>query len=59
MKWFVEIKDNTTDLYITIGSFSLEELLSWDYEGYRIEFSDENSKYIYEQHKRLYEDGVI
>lgn len=59
MRWYVDIRDSITDKYISGGSFSLEELLSWDYEGYRIEFSDENSKYIYEQHKRLYEDGVI
>lgn len=59
MKWFVEIKDNTTDLYITSGSFSLEELLSWEEEGFRIEFSDKNSAKIYEQHKRLYKEGAI
>lgn len=59
MKWRVEIRDNITNQYIVGGNFNLEELLSWDYEDYNIEFSDENSKNIYEQHKRLYEEGAI
>lgn len=59
MKWCVEIRDKETDQYVSGGCSTLEELLEWDYEDYGIVFLDKDGARIYEQHKRLYEEGVI
>ena len=59
MKWCIEIRDKITDQYVSGGCFGLEELLEWDYEDYGIVFLDKDGARIYEQHKRLYEEGVI
>lgn len=59
MKWCVEIRDKITDQYIVGGYLTLEELLEWDYEDYGIVFLNKDDAKIYEQHKRLYEEGAI
>ena len=62
MTWCVEIRDKITDQYVLGGCLTLEELLEWDYEDYGIaflDFLDKDDAKIYEQHKRLYEEGAI
>ena len=59
MKWCVEIRDKITYQYVTGGYLTLEELLEYDYEDYGIVFLDKDGASIYEQHKRLYEEGAI
>ena len=59
MRWYVDIRDSITDKYISGGYMNLEELLVWEEEGFRIVFLDKNGAKIYEQHKRLYEEGAI